>query len=121
MGAPRSRDFQNRRDHEDARPPRTWANQGVIGGGGVASAVRNLVGASLDQASRSRNGAWRFQPVDQAERQRLSQHGQEVQRFRDQRQQWETKAAVAPAADPAHRGEPARSETSPISDCGQVG
>ena len=25
-------DFQNRRDHEDLRPPRTWAAQGEIGG-----------------------------------------------------------------------------------------
>ena len=105
--------YQNRRDHAEARPPRIWANQGVIGGGGVASAVRNLVGESLDQASRSRNGAWRFQPVDPAERQRLSQHGQEVYRFRDQRQEWETKAAVALAADPAHRGEPDRMKLPP--------
>lgn len=105
--------YQNRRDHAEARPPRVWANQGASGGGGVGSTVRNLVGASLDQASRSRSGAWRFQPVDQAERQRLSQHGQEVSRFRDQRQQWETKAALAPAPDPAHRGEPARMKLPP--------
>ena len=102
--------YQNRRDHAEARPPRIWANQGV---GGIGSAVRNLVGASLDQASRSRDGAWRFQPVDQAERQRLVQHGQEVQRFRDQRQQWEAKAAAAPAANKVHRGEPARMKLPP--------
>ncbi len=29
-------DFQNRRDHEDARPPRTWAAQRALGAGGVA-------------------------------------------------------------------------------------
>ncbi len=105
--------YQNRRDHAEARPPRIWANQGVRGGSGVESAVRNIVGASLDQASRSRDGAWRFQPVDQAERQRLRQHGQEVQSFRDQRQQWETQAAVAPATDKVHRGEPARMKLPP--------
>ena len=37
--------YLNRRDHAEARPPRIWTNPGVIGGGGVASAVRNLVGA----------------------------------------------------------------------------
>ena len=28
-------DFQNRRDHEEARPPRIWAGPVVIGGGGI--------------------------------------------------------------------------------------
>ena len=109
-------DFENRRDHENLRPPRTWGNHGEIGGGGVASFVRDIVGASLDQASQSRNAPWRFQPVDQAERQRLSQHGQEVYRFRDQRQQWETSTATAPAADAARHGGPARMKlpSSPI-------
>ena len=107
-------DFQNRRDHEEARPPRIWTNQGiVIGGGGVAAAVRNLVGASLDLASESRNDAWRYQPVDQTERERLAQQRQDVYRFRDQRQQWEAKAAVVPAPDPAHRAEPDRMRLPP--------
>ena len=101
-------DFENRRDHENLRPPRTWANQGAIEGGGVASLVRDIVGESLDQRSRRENGAWRFQPVDQAERQRVAQQRADVYRFRDQRQQWETEAAKAPAAESAHRGEPAR-------------
>ena len=106
-------DFENRRDHENLRPPRTWSNQGEMGAGGVASLVRNIVGASLDQESRSRNDAWRFQPVDQAERQRLHQHGQEVYRFRDQRQQWETNLGPARAADPGHRGKPGRMRLPP--------
>lgn len=106
--------YQHRRDHAEARPPRIWANQDVSGGGGlIDSAVRNLLGASLDQASQSRDGTRRFQTVDQAERQRLSQHGQEIQRFRDQRQQWETQAAAPPARDPVHRGAPARLKLPP--------
>jgi hypothetical protein len=54
--------------------------------------------------------------VDQAEQQRLAQQRQDVYRFRDQRQQWETNAAVPPAPDPANRGEPnrARLPASPI-------
>jgi hypothetical protein len=45
--------YQHRRDHAEARPPRIWTSQGISGADGVASAVRNLMGASLDQASRS--------------------------------------------------------------------
>ena len=100
-------DFENRRDHENLRPPHTWGSQGTIGGGGVASLVRNIVGESLDQGSRTRTDAWRLQPVDQAERQRVAQQRSDVYRFRDQRQQWESQA-VAPTADFAQRGEPAR-------------
>jgi hypothetical protein len=107
--------YQHRQDHAEARPPRIWTSQGASGVGGVASAVRNLMGTSLDQASRSRDSSWRFQAVDQAERERISQHGREIQRFRDQRQQWETEAATA-ATDPDRRGKPARVKlpTSPI-------
>ena len=75
--------------------------------------MRNIVGASLDEAARDSNGAWRFQPVDQAEQQRLAQQRQDVYRFRDQRQQWEANAAAAPAADPANRGEPDRRRLPP--------
>ena len=101
-------DFENRRDHENARPPRTWAGPGVIGRGGVASAVLNIVGASLDEAAQSRNDGWRFQPVDEAERQRLAQQRQEVYRFRDQRQQWETNPAGGPADTRTAEFAPAR-------------
>ena len=106
-------DFQNRRDHEDARPARIWNGPIVIGGGGVAAAVRNIVGASLDLASESANGGWQYERVDQAERQRLADQAQEVNRFRDQRQQWETQSATVPAPDPAHRGEPDRMRLPP--------
>jgi hypothetical protein len=73
--------------------------------------VRNIVGASLDEAARDTNGAWRYQPVDQAEQQRLAQQRQDVYRFRDQRQQWETGGTVAPA--PARPGEPDRRRLPP--------
>ena len=101
--------FEDRRDHVEARPPRIWGNQGAAGGNSVESAVRNLVGSSLDQVSRSRmSGAGRFQPVAPAERNRFVEQGQEVSRFRDQRQQWETEAAGTPAEPAHHRGQPAR-------------
>jgi hypothetical protein len=102
-------DFQNRRDNEDARPPRVWTNQGiVVGGGGVASAVLNIVGASLDQAAQNRDNAWRFQAVDQAERQRLARQSQEVQRFREERQRLENDTAADLAESRTQRIAPAK-------------
>ena len=38
-----------------------------------------MVAAPLDQLAKSKDSPLRFQPVDQAERQKLGQHGQEVQ------------------------------------------
>ena len=86
-------DFANRRDHEDARPPRTWAAQRALGASGANAGV---VAAPLDQFSRGKDSPVRFQPVDQLERQKLAQHAQEVQRFRDERQKQEVNAAGAP-------------------------
>ena len=102
-------DFQNRRDHENLRPPRTWAAQGCMD----ASDARQerglpVVAAPLDDLRRSQNSPLRFQPVDQAERQRLAQQAQDVQRFREQRQKLETSAAGAPAETRTKEFAPAR-------------
>jgi hypothetical protein len=90
-------DFQNRRDHEDMRPPRTWADQRVSSGRTVQGGVRNpTVAMPLDDFRRSKDSPMRFQPVDQAERQQYSQHAQDVQRFREERQKLEVNTAGAP-------------------------
>lgn len=68
---------------------------------------RNRWAAPVQQDARSLDSPGRFRAVDQAERERLSQYGREVQRYRDQRQQWERRAA-ATGNDPVRRGEPAR-------------
>jgi hypothetical protein len=102
-------DFQNRRDHADARPPRTWAAQRAASAGEVGSAERNfVVAAPFSQVTKSATGPLRFQPVDQLERQKLAQHAQEVQRFREQRQKLETPVAAASAAPPPKGFAPAR-------------
>ena len=91
-------DFQNRRDHDNLRPPRTWAGQGLQNASEATSrAGLPRVAALLDDLSRNRDSQLRFQPVDQAERQRLAQQAQDVQRFRQQRQTLETSAVGAPA------------------------
>ncbi len=80
-----------------------------------AGFLRNRVGGLLGQASRSQASALQLRTVDQAERERLGQRGREIQRFRDQRQQWEARAASA-ATDSVRRVEEARVKlpTSPI-------
>jgi len=97
-------DFQNRRDHDNLRPPRTWAAQGLQNASAATSrAGLPRVASRLDDLSRSNGGSPRFQPVDQAERQRLAQQRQDVQRFQQQRQTLETNAAGAPARSPLAR------------------
>ena len=107
-------DFQNRRDHEDARPLRTWAAQTRMD---AQARARGLgVAAPLDEWRRNQNSGLRFQAVNQAERQRLAQQAQDVQRFRQQRQQLENNAAGAPTGAGARTFAPdrARLPGSPI-------
>ena len=87
-------DFKNRRDHENLRPPRTWAAQGTMDRA-LASESRTRVAAILDDLRRNKNNPLRFQPVDQSERQQFRQQAQEVQRFREERQKLETNATGA--------------------------
>jgi hypothetical protein len=92
-------DFANRRNHEDARPPRTWAGQGLQNASDATARVGlPRVAGLLDDLSRNKESQLRFQQVDQAERQRLAKQAQEVQRFRQQRQMQEINAAGAPTA-----------------------
>jgi hypothetical protein len=110
-------DFQNRRDHEDARPPRTWAAQRALSAGGVRSGETNpAVAAPFSQFTKSQNSPLRYQPVDQLERQKLGQRGQDVQRFREERQKLETAAAAPSAEQPGKQFAPAtgRLPLSPI-------
>jgi hypothetical protein len=107
-------DFQNRRDHQDARPPRTWAAQRALG---TSDASRSrVVAAPFSQFTKSPSSPLRFQPVDQSERQKLGQHGQEVQRFREERRKLETDATIMPAKKPSKEFVPAkvRLPSSPI-------
>jgi hypothetical protein len=102
-------DFQNRRDHEDVRPPRTWAAQRELDLRAARSRERGLVvAAPLDRLTRSKDSPLRFQPVRQSERQKLAQHGQEVQRFREERRTLETRAAARPTEKPSKEFVPAR-------------
>lgn len=102
-------DFQNRRDHEDARPPRTLAAQMTLSAHGAAPKVASFaVAAPLDQLTKRKDSPMRFQPLPSAERQQLAQRGREIQTYRGQRQKLETRTSGAPAAKAPKTAEPAR-------------
>jgi len=110
-------DFQNRRDHEDARPPRTWTAQRALGTTPLGSRERSPgLAVPYSQFTKNQKGPLRFQAVDPLERQKLGQHGQDVQRFRAERQKLESRAAAPTAAQPAKKFAPAtgRLPVSPI-------
>jgi hypothetical protein len=110
-------DFMNRRDHENARPPRTWAAQTAMSGGRVASPGQaSGLAVPFSQLVKSQNSPLRFQPVTQLERQKLGQYGQSVERYRDARQRLETRVATPLTGQPASRLAPAtvKLPTSPI-------
>ena len=102
-------DFQNRRDHEDARPPRTLAAQIEL----VSRAVQpheqtRVIATSLAQLAQRVRSPMRFQSVAKDERQQLAQRGPQLQKFREERRQADTKAAGTAAAKPSKESEPPR-------------
>ena len=90
-------DFQDRRDHENLRPPHTLAAQGLLNASEATSrAGLPRVASLLDDLRRSQDSPLRFQPLDTAERQRLGRRGQEVQKLREERRKLETDAVDRP-------------------------
>ncbi len=85
--------FEYRRDHVDARPPRTWAAlnarpQGEREHGDFAVAQRfdRVVGNHAE-------GGQRFQPVNQQERERYVSQSHEIRKFGDDRVKMEAHGA----------------------------
>jgi hypothetical protein len=101
--------YQYRRDHENARPPRTWAAQRNINPNTAESKQnRTLVAMPINQLAQRKDTAMRFQPVAKEERQKLAQRGQEVQKSRAQRQTLEAKPADTAARKPGGVLQPAK-------------
>ena len=93
-------EFHNRRDHEDMRPPHTWADLGALIAGDAASRGRRpVVAAPFSEFTRSQDSPLRFQHVDQSERQNLGKRGHEVHQFGQQRQRLEARV-TDPSAGP---------------------
>jgi hypothetical protein len=117
--------YQYRRDHEDARPPRTWAAQRSISASAKSKDNSLGVATSLDQLSKRKEGPMRFQPVAKAEKQQLAQREQEVRKSRDERRTLEANAVGASNAKPGRQSGPstAKLPKSPIvaKSSGQLG
>lgn len=109
--------YQHRRDHEAARPPRTWAAQRSISVS-VSAAERSqmLVATPIDQIAKRNDGGLRFQSVAKAEREKISGRGREVQQSREQRRTLESKAEAPTPRKSGESFQPAKVETprSPI-------
>jgi hypothetical protein len=100
--------YEHRRDHEDARPPRTWAAQRNINPATAESREnRVLVAAPIEQVAKRKDSPMRFQPVAKEERQQMTQRGQEVQKSREQRRTLEARADTA-TTTPGKAIEPAK-------------
>lgn len=102
-------DFKHRRDHQEDRPPHTWLAQKKLQSRDGASDKKFLaVAKPFDQVTRSKDGPARYLPLDEKTRQQLSQHGQELRKFRGERQKLETKPADAPVNNGSKQSGPAR-------------
>ena len=98
--------YQYRRDHEDARPPRTWAAQRSISVS-VRSKDNSLgIAASFDQVSKRKDGPMRFQPVARKEKQQLVQREQEVRKSRDERRTLEATTVETSKAETGKQSKP---------------
>ena len=101
--------YQDRRDHETTRPPRTWAAQRNISSTATESTQRReVVAAPIQQLATRKDGPMKFQPVAKEERQKLALRGQEVQKSREQRRTLEAKAVDTTARKPGGAFEPAQ-------------
>jgi hypothetical protein len=99
-------DFTHRRDHEDARPPRTFAAQRQLRGNGRPEQnMESVIAQQLEQFRKAKESSIRFQQVDNDDRQQFGRRGQEVQKHRQQRQELEAKT-VDSTAEPSVRGGP---------------
>jgi hypothetical protein len=100
-------DFNERRDNEGTRPPRTWALQ-QSRSGKPGSDKSFLMAASLDDLAKSKDSPIRFQRVEKEERQQLGQRGQEAYSVRAERQKLETIGSDLPATSPERTEKPAK-------------
>lgn len=101
--------YEDRRDHESARPPRTWADPRNRNSGPADSPTdRARLALPINQLAERKDGPLRFQPVAREERQQLAQRGRDVQQSREQRRTVEARATVPASLRPGTRIEPAK-------------
>jgi hypothetical protein len=102
-------DFAHRRDHQEARPPRTWTAQRDRSSRDSTDNDKSfVVAASLDELAKSKEAPIRFQPVAKEVRQQIGERGQEVRRAREERQKLEAEAADASTDAPVRPVKPVK-------------
>jgi hypothetical protein len=96
--------YRYRRDHPDARPPRTWAAQKNMIAAGKTKDRSLAVAAPISELSQRPDSPVQFQPVAKQEKQQMIQREQEVRKVREERRTLESAPAIpAPAAKPGKR------------------
>jgi hypothetical protein len=102
-------DFSHRRDHEEARPSRTWTAQRDRSTSAGANRDKSfVVAASLEDLAKSEEAPIRFRPVPKQERQQISQRAQDVHKSRDERQKLEAQASALATGEPGRSAKPVR-------------
>lgn len=99
--------YQNRRDHEEARPPRTWSAQRKLGSTAPKDGSR-LVAMPYEQLSKEKGGPVKFQPVAPEEKQQIIERGKKVQKFREERSTLEVPAVKPSVAPPGKPSSPSK-------------
>jgi hypothetical protein len=101
--------FQYRRDHEDARPPRTFsAQQELLKSGQTEQDQGRIFAQPLDEFTKTQDSPLPFQSLNDEDRLGFGRRGQEVRAFREQRQKLEARSIDPAAEQPAGTREPAR-------------
>lgn len=86
--------YNYRREHENARPPRTWTAQRSINPNTAEFRENRLQMATpITQLAKTTESPLRFRSVPNEERQQISRHSQEIQKSREQRRSLETVSA----------------------------
>jgi len=97
-------EYRQRRDHKEARPPRTWEGVKKIGTSPAISREKTAeIAASLDQWTKKKDSPMRFKPLAGEERQKLVGGERDVQKFREERNIRESKKERPPAEPPVRK------------------
>lgn len=85
--------YKNRVDNEDARPPRTFADQQKRTKSGDAKDKNFAIAAPISEVAKSGDAPVKLRALKEDERKQFAERGQEVRKFRKERQEVEAKAA----------------------------
>ncbi len=103
--------YERRRDHVEARPPRTWADQRSISRTAPSKDTSRIVATVATELPKSEEGTVRLQRVAKEEKLKILQRGQGVQNARKERRALEAVTDTAPD-QPARPAEPSRGKLS---------